>query len=98
MANLFSPLFLLPPLRQPYTSSCDCSMNIRNSREELHNSKESNRFAKISLDVLHRYEKNIDAANFDVMHAETKQLQKMSLSDPQEQNKEKNLVGSGTFD
>ncbi|GJX93936.1 putative reverse transcriptase domain-containing protein [Tanacetum coccineum] len=38
MANLFPPLFPLPPLRQPYTSSCDCSMNIRNAREELHNS------------------------------------------------------------
>ena len=37
MANLFPPLFLLPPLRQPYTSSCDCSMNICNAREELHN-------------------------------------------------------------
>ncbi|GKA84404.1 potassium transporter 6, partial [Tanacetum coccineum] len=37
MANLFHPLFLLPPLRQPYTSSCDCSMNIRSAREELHN-------------------------------------------------------------
>ncbi|GJT31888.1 hypothetical protein Tco_0922307 [Tanacetum coccineum] len=38
MANLFPPLFPLPPLRQPYTSSCDCSMNIHNAREELHNS------------------------------------------------------------
>ncbi|GJY06398.1 hypothetical protein Tco_0373452 [Tanacetum coccineum] len=37
MANLFPLLFLLPPLRQPYTSSCDYSMNIRNAREELHN-------------------------------------------------------------
>ncbi|GKA65697.1 hypothetical protein Tco_0765404 [Tanacetum coccineum] len=37
MANLFPPLFPLPPLRQPYTSSCDCSMNIRNAQEELHN-------------------------------------------------------------
>ncbi|GJV60477.1 hypothetical protein Tco_1466577 [Tanacetum coccineum] len=37
MANLFPALFPLPPLRQPYTSSCDCSMNIRNAREELHN-------------------------------------------------------------
>ncbi|GKB89739.1 hypothetical protein Tco_0962011 [Tanacetum coccineum] len=39
MANLFPLLFLLPPLRQPYTSSCDCSMNIHNAREELHNSE-----------------------------------------------------------
>ncbi|GJZ86816.1 hypothetical protein Tco_0658426 [Tanacetum coccineum] len=37
MANLFPPLFPLPPLRQPYTASCDCSMNIRNAREKLHN-------------------------------------------------------------
>ncbi|GJV82929.1 hypothetical protein Tco_1522827 [Tanacetum coccineum] len=37
MANLFPLLFPLPPLRQPYTSSCDCSMNICNAREELHN-------------------------------------------------------------
>ncbi|GJU76979.1 hypothetical protein Tco_1274049 [Tanacetum coccineum] len=38
MANLFPPLFPLPPLRQPYTSSCDCPMNIRDTQEELHNS------------------------------------------------------------
>ncbi|GJW10988.1 hypothetical protein Tco_1576815 [Tanacetum coccineum] len=37
MANLFRPPFTLPPLRQLHTSSCDCSMNIHNSREELHN-------------------------------------------------------------
>ncbi|GJS54766.1 hypothetical protein Tco_0628128 [Tanacetum coccineum] len=37
MANLFPPLFPLPPLKQPYTSSCDCSMNIRNAREERNN-------------------------------------------------------------
>ncbi|GJV30681.1 hypothetical protein Tco_1387129 [Tanacetum coccineum] len=37
MANLFPPLFPLPHLRQSYTSSCDCSMNIRNAHEELHN-------------------------------------------------------------
>ncbi|GJR75325.1 hypothetical protein Tco_0087690 [Tanacetum coccineum] len=37
MDNLFPPLSQLPPLRQPYTSLCDCSMNIRNAREELHN-------------------------------------------------------------
>ncbi|GJR67615.1 hypothetical protein Tco_0013680 [Tanacetum coccineum] len=36
MANLFPPSFPLPPLRQPYTSSCG-SMNLRNAREELHN-------------------------------------------------------------
>ncbi|GJW68112.1 hypothetical protein Tco_0122536 [Tanacetum coccineum] len=54
-------------------------------------------FAKMSVAVIHRHEKNIDtAADFDVMHAETKQLQKMSLSDPQEQNKENDLVGSGS--
>ncbi|GJV90253.1 putative reverse transcriptase domain-containing protein [Tanacetum coccineum] len=50
MANLFPPLFPLPPLRQPYTSSCDCSMNIHNAREELHNSdnvqKETSPFEK----------------------------------------------------
>ncbi|GJW68115.1 hypothetical protein Tco_0122539 [Tanacetum coccineum] len=49
----------------------------------------------MSVAVIHQYEKNNDAAaDFDVMHAETKQLQKMSLSDPQEQNKENDLVGS----
>ncbi|GKA49389.1 putative ribonuclease H-like domain-containing protein [Tanacetum coccineum] len=50
MANLFPLLFPLPPLRQPYTSSCDCSMNIHNAREELHNSdnvqKETSPFEK----------------------------------------------------
>ncbi|GJT28270.1 hypothetical protein Tco_0908545 [Tanacetum coccineum] len=54
-------------------------------------------FAKMSVPVIHRHEKNIDtAADFDVIHAETKQLQKMSLSDPQEQNKKNDLVGSGS--
>ncbi|GJV67855.1 putative reverse transcriptase domain-containing protein [Tanacetum coccineum] len=37
MANIFRPPFPLPPLRQSRTSSCDCFMNIRNAREELHN-------------------------------------------------------------
>nr|GFB55155.1 hypothetical protein [Tanacetum cinerariifolium] len=37
MDNLFPPLFSLPPSRQPYTSSCDCPMNIHNARKELHN-------------------------------------------------------------
>ncbi|GJV20907.1 hypothetical protein Tco_1369927 [Tanacetum coccineum] len=44
MANLFPLPFPLPSLRQPHTSSCDCSMNIRNAREELHN----------FVDVVHR--------------------------------------------
>ncbi|GKD27981.1 hypothetical protein Tco_1234195, partial [Tanacetum coccineum] len=56
-------------------------------------------FAKMSVAVIHRHEKNIDtAADFDGIHAETNQLQKMSLSDSQEQNKKNDLVGSGTFD
>ncbi|GJX30319.1 hypothetical protein Tco_0238398 [Tanacetum coccineum] len=56
MANLFPPLFPLPPLRQPYTSSCDCSMNIRNAREELHNSDEDSK----EVDV-HLYRSMIDS-------------------------------------
>ncbi|GJV30234.1 hypothetical protein Tco_1386682 [Tanacetum coccineum] len=44
MVNLFPSPFLLPTLRQPHTSSCDCSMNIRNAREELH----------YFMDVVHR--------------------------------------------
>ncbi|GJU73789.1 hypothetical protein Tco_1265194 [Tanacetum coccineum] len=37
MVNTLRPPFPLPPLRQLRTSLCDCSMNIRNTREELHN-------------------------------------------------------------
>nr|GEU61763.1 hypothetical protein [Tanacetum cinerariifolium] len=51
----------------------------------------------MSVAVIHRHEKNIDAAaDFDVINAETNHLQKMSLSDPQEQNTKKDLVGSGS--
>ncbi|PWA99385.1 hypothetical protein CTI12_AA009260 [Artemisia annua] len=49
----------------------------------------------MSRDVIHRYEKNTN--DFEVIHAETDHLQKMSLSDPpQEQNKKRNVVGSGS--